>query len=193
MEVLVEHSEEFIVVLIRPFLRKTFYISYCVRLFLNEMTHLTSAQTLNDDALLVSARHLDNLNQFGEDAYRVKVFFVRRFYVFILLAEYTECCIWLLFQHPDEIQTFLSAHNDRGHVGRKNHNISHAEGRVQTFFLVFDQSSWVALVICNHLYLGTCSSVVHFVMISIFRAKVLIFYEISWKIIDYLIIKLLFL
>ena len=77
MEVLVEHSEEFIVVLIRPFLRKTFYISYCVRLFLNEMTHLTSAQTLNDDALLVSARHLDNLNQFGEDTYRVKVFFVR--------------------------------------------------------------------------------------------------------------------
>ncbi|EFB34035.1 hypothetical protein PREVCOP_06442 [Segatella copri DSM 18205] len=30
-------------------------------------------------------------------------------------------------------------------------------------------------------------------MISIFRAKVLIFYEISWKMIDYLIIKLLFL
>ena len=28
-----EHSEEFIVVLVRPFLRKTFYVNYCVRLF----------------------------------------------------------------------------------------------------------------------------------------------------------------
>ena len=194
MEVLVEHSEEFIVVLVRPFLRKTFYVNYCVRLFLNEMFHLTSAQTLDDDAHLVCARHLDHLDEFGEDAYRVKVFFVGQFCVFILLAEYAECGVWFLFQHPDEIQTFLSAHNDRGHVGRENYNISHAEGRVQAFFLVFDQGFRVALVICNHLYSGTCSSIIHFfVMISIFRAKVLIFYEISWKMIDYLIIKLLFL
>ena len=76
MEVLVEHSEEFIVVLVRPFLRKTFYVNYCVRLFLNEMFHLTSAQTLDDDAHLLCARHLDNLDEFGEDTYRVEVFFV---------------------------------------------------------------------------------------------------------------------
>ena len=61
--------------------------------------------------------------------------------------------LWFLFQHPDEIQTFLSAHNDRGHVGRENYNISHSEGRVQTFFLVFDQGFRVAPVSYTHLLL----------------------------------------
>lgn len=86
---------------------------------MNEMFHLTSAQTLDDDAHLLCARHLDHLDEFGEDTYRVEVFFVGRFCIFVLLAEYAEYGVWFLFQHPDEIQTFLSAHNDRGHVGRE--------------------------------------------------------------------------
>lgn len=43
---------------------------------MNEMFHLTSAQTLDDDAHLLCARHLDHLDEFGEDTYRVEVFFV---------------------------------------------------------------------------------------------------------------------
>lgn len=63
---------------------------------MNEMFHLTSAQTLDDDAHLLCARHLDHLDEFGEDAYRVEVFFVGRFCIFVLLTEYAEYGVWFL-------------------------------------------------------------------------------------------------
>ena len=99
----------------RPDFWQTLHIGHIEGIGFNDAFQFASAQTLYDDSLLVLlVGHVDDFHQFCESSLLVEIFRCGSFCVLMLLAEDTDDCFWILFQHVYQFLTLFSTHQDGG-------------------------------------------------------------------------------